>query len=234
MTTTIKTSTYAVFALVLAFAFATSAFAANFISESKAISIAESEYNGSGEQTDVELEKKEGTTVYAVEFTESDDNEVDVYIDAKTGEFIGMESDANETDGEEDDEGDEDGEENDDESDGDGEQNEDEEEAALKAQAKVSQTEALTIAENAYTGSGSFSEMEIDDESGAAVWEVSFVDASGNEVEVHVDAMSGKVLGEQDGVEEDDDDEEVTSVAGMQKKLISLLQQLISLLQLQR
>ena len=227
MTTTIKTSIYAVFALVLAFAFATSAFAATFISEAKAISIAESEYTGSGERTDVELEKKQGTTVFAVEFTESDGNEVDVYIDAETGDVVGMESDATEDEDEDEDDNDE------------GETEEDEaveeaEQAVLKAQAKVNQTEALTIAEKAYTGSGSFDEMDLDDESGTLVWEVAFVDANGDEVEVHVDAMTGEFLGEQADVEEDDDDDEVTSVSGLQQKLLAVLQQLLALLNAQR
>ena len=229
MTTTIKTSIVATFAVVVALAFATSAFAATFISESKAISIAEAEYTGAGQRTDVELEKKQGTTVYAVEFTEGDGNEVDVYVDAETGDVVGMESDATEEDGEDEDDNET------------GETEEDEaveeaEQAVLKAQAKVSHADALMAAEAAYTGSGAFDEMDLDDESGTLVWEVAFVDSDGNEVEVHIDAMIGDVLGEQADVENDDDDDEddVTSVAGLQQKLLAVLQQLLSLLQTQR
>lgn len=74
------------------------------ITESKALSIAEKTYTGSGKFTDIELEMENGVLVYAVEYTETDGNEVDVKIDAKTGKVVVVESDRDEA--EDDDEGD--------------------------------------------------------------------------------------------------------------------------------
>ncbi len=66
------------------------------ISESKALGIAEAAYTGNGKFTDIELEMEKGVLVYAVEYTESDGNEVDVKVDAKTGEVVLVESDRDE------------------------------------------------------------------------------------------------------------------------------------------
>jgi uncharacterized protein YpmB len=66
------------------------------ISESKALSVAEKAYTGSGTFTDIELEMEKGVLVYAVEYTEKDGNEVDVKIDAKTGVVVLIESDKDE------------------------------------------------------------------------------------------------------------------------------------------
>lgn len=76
------------------------------ITESKALSIAEKAYTGSGRFTDIELEMEHGVLVYAVEYTENDGNEVDVKVNAKSGVVVLIESDEDEA--EDDDEGDED------------------------------------------------------------------------------------------------------------------------------
>lgn len=76
------------------------------ISESTAVSIAEDAYTGNGRFTDIELEMEDSVLVYAVEYTESDGNEVDVKINAKTGIVVLIESDKDEP--VDDDEGDED------------------------------------------------------------------------------------------------------------------------------
>lgn len=229
MTTTTKTSMVAGIALVIAFAMSTSAFAASIISEAEAISIAESAYTGGGEQTDAELENEDGATVWEVEFTESNGNEVDIVIDAESGDVLGSESDEDEDEDEDEYEEDEDESEED-------EEIEEAEQAVLKAQAKVSQADALSAAKAAYTGSGTFNEMDLDDEDGGLIWEVEFVDAAGNEVEVHVDAMTGDVLGQIDDVEddEDEDDDDDMDINDLRMKLLSVLQQLVALLNAQR
>ena len=64
------------------------------ITEKEAIQIALSKVNG--EVTDVEFEKKMGHEVYSVEIDDNGD-EVDVYVDIKTGEVVGTERDSEET-----------------------------------------------------------------------------------------------------------------------------------------
>lgn len=49
----------------------------------------------SGEVTDVEIERKQGHEVYAVEI-DDDGDEVDVFVDIKTGEIVGTERDSEE------------------------------------------------------------------------------------------------------------------------------------------
>ena len=79
------------------------------ISESAALKIADRAYPGSGRFTDIELEMEGTTLVYAIEFTETDGNEVDVKVDAKTGSVVVVESDKDEPtdDDQGDDQGDE-------------------------------------------------------------------------------------------------------------------------------
>ena len=79
-----------------------------YISESAALTIAEDAYTGNGRFTDIELEMEGGVLVYAVEYTESDGNEVDVKINAKNGAIVLIESDKDEP--VDDDEGDDEGE----------------------------------------------------------------------------------------------------------------------------
>lgn len=66
------------------------------ITEAHAREIAQKRYTGSGKPTEVVLENKKGVLVYGVEFTEADGNEVDVYVDAKSGLVVGIEDDRTE------------------------------------------------------------------------------------------------------------------------------------------
>ena len=118
--------------------------------------------------------------------------------------------------------------------------------AELGKQAKVSEGRARQIAESNYSGAGKITEVELDTDEGDTgisriVYEIEFTDASGAQVDVKVDALSGAYLGvdtedEEDG--ETDDDTTVhqngngksADVRGLQVQLITLLQQLIMLL----
>lgn len=66
------------------------------ISESEALRIADEAYTGAGSRTDIELEMEDGVLVYEVEYTESDGNQVDVKLNADTGEVVSIESDETE------------------------------------------------------------------------------------------------------------------------------------------
>lgn len=70
--------------------------AASQISQSEAREIAEDYYEGGGKITEVVLENEDGDLVYEVEFTESDGNEVDIVIDAYSGNVVGIEDDKTE------------------------------------------------------------------------------------------------------------------------------------------
>ena len=63
------------------------------ITEEEAIQIALKRVNG--KVTDVEIERKKGHEVYAVEI-DDDGDEVDVFVDVKTGEIVGTERDSEE------------------------------------------------------------------------------------------------------------------------------------------
>lgn len=65
------------------------------VTEQEAIQIALKQV--SGEVTDVEIERKQGHEVYAVEINDNGD-EVDVFVDVKTGEVVGTERDSEEDD----------------------------------------------------------------------------------------------------------------------------------------
>jgi hypothetical protein len=88
------------------------------ISERDAREAAKDAYTGEGTQSDVELETKDGRDVYVVEYTESDGTEVDVLIDAMTGDLVRITSDDDDSDMD-DDENDDDSDLNDDEDDSD-------------------------------------------------------------------------------------------------------------------
>lgn len=66
------------------------------VTESQAVYTAQSAYQGQGTMTDIELEDEDGTIVYGIEFTEANGKEVDVKVDAKTGEVVKIEDDSNE------------------------------------------------------------------------------------------------------------------------------------------
>ncbi len=61
------------------------------VTEEEAIQIALKRVDG--KVTDVEIERKKGHEVYAVEINDSGD-EVDVFVDIKTGEIVGTERDS--------------------------------------------------------------------------------------------------------------------------------------------
>ena len=63
------------------------------ITEEEAIQIALKKVNG--KVTDIEIERKKGHDVYAVEMDDNGD-EVDVFVDVKTGEIVGTERDSEE------------------------------------------------------------------------------------------------------------------------------------------
>jgi uncharacterized membrane protein YkoI len=69
------------------------------ITEEEAIQIALKMANG--EVTDIEIERKKGHEVYAVEIDDNGD-EVDVFVDIKTGEIVGTERDSEEDEEDED------------------------------------------------------------------------------------------------------------------------------------
>lgn len=58
------------------------------ISEAEAQTIARKAYTGSGTLNESQLEDENGRIVYGVEFKEANGNEVDVKVDAKTGEVV--------------------------------------------------------------------------------------------------------------------------------------------------
>ena len=74
--------------------------------------------------------------------------------------------------------------------------------AAAQQSAKISMTQAISIAEQATGGQSTEAEFELED--GVAMYEVEIAMADGSEVEVMIDAQSGSVLSQET---EDDDDE---------------------------
>ena len=69
------------------------------ITEQEAVQIALRKVNG--KVTDIEIERKKGHEVYAVEIDDNGD-EVDVFVDVKTGEIVGTERDSEESEEDED------------------------------------------------------------------------------------------------------------------------------------
>ncbi len=102
----------------------------------------------------------------------------------------------------------------------------------------ISESKALSIAENAYTGDGAFTDIELEMEDGILVYAVEYTEGDGNEVDVKINAKTGTVVlvesdrdeAIDDDVNDTDDDED--QVAKMQT-LINLLNQLIVLLRQQ-
>lgn len=101
--------------------------------------------------------------------------------------------------------------------------------------AKLSESDALLIANKAYTGKGKFTDIELEMEKGVLVYGVEYTEKDGNEVDVKINADTGAVVViESDATEGTDDDagdveDDNTSIAKMQT-LINLLNQLIALL----
>lgn len=120
------------------------------------------------------------------------------------------------------------------------------ESAKLASQVDISEGKARQIAEDNYTGKGKITEVQLgneEDDNGVStiIYEIEFTETDGNQVDVKVDAMSGKYLGEdiedgEDSETESDDTDKVKGANGnaniqaLQMQLMSLLQQLIALL----
>jgi len=166
----------------------------NLISAEQARVIATGFYKGNGVFADAEIESINGVSVYAVEFRESDGNEVDVKISAESGALVVIEDDRGESESEDADGADDD---------------EDDEDEKVTGTAKISEPKAKEIANNAYKGTGTLTDTELEMEKGVLVYAVEFTESDGNEVDVKIDAKTGKVvLIESDSDEGDMDDDE--------------------------
>lgn len=117
------------------------------------------------------------------------------------------------------------------------------ESAKLASQVDISEAKARQIANDGYTGNGKITELllandEDDNNVSRVVYEIEFTEIDGTQVDVKVDANTGKYLGVD--MEDDEDNDESTVKGGkssdlssLQKQLVSLLQQLIALLRAQ-
>lgn len=117
------------------------------------------------------------------------------------------------------------------------------ESAKLASQVDISEVKARQIAESNYSGNGKITEVQLgneEDDNGAStiIYEIEFTETKGKQVDVKVDAMSGKYLGidseDDEGDEAESDDTEKVkgneNIQALQMQLVSLLQQLIALL----
>lgn len=69
----------------------------------------------------------------------------------------------------------------------------------------ISAAQAQVIAEKAYTGNGSVTKTELEDEDGVVVYGFEFTESDGNEVDVKINAQTGAVV----TIEDDKTDSEV-------------------------
>ncbi len=106
--------------------------------------------------------------------------------------------------------------------------------------ADISESKALQIADKAYTGSGKFTDIELEMEHGVLVYAVEYIEGNGNEVDVKLNADTGAIVvieseETEDPSDDDDDAEEddMDDTAKMQM-LINLLNQLLVLLRAQQ
>ena len=79
----------------------------------------------------------------------------------------------------------------------------DDDDAAMAGQARLTSSEAATIATTALPGK--VTETKLDDENGYLVWEVEIIDAKGHETELKIDAGNGRLLAAE---REDDEDKD--------------------------
>jgi|CXWL01.1.fsa_nt_gi hypothetical protein len=104
----------------------------------------------------------------------------------------------------------------------------------------ITESNALSIANKAYTGNGVFTDIELEMERDVLVFAIEYTEKDGNEVDVKVNAKTGTViLVESDADEAEDDDEGDAEeddgseqIANM-RTLINLLTQLVALLRQQ-
>lgn len=78
------------------------------------------------------------------------------------------------------------------------------EELKLAPLAEISKAEAQVVAQKAYTGNGKLNESQLEDEDGQIVYGFEFKEANGNEVDVKIDAKTGKVV----KIEQDQNEQE--------------------------
>ena len=100
----------------------------------------------------------------------------------------------------------------------------------------ITESAALSIANKAYTGTGAFTDIELEMEKGVLVFAVEYTEKDGNEVDVKINAKTGVVVlveSDKDEAVDDDendvDNEETERISNMQT-LINLLNQLVALL----
>lgn len=117
------------------------------------------------------------------------------------------------------------------------------ESAKLATQVDISEAKARQIAEAGYTGNGKITELllakdEDDNNVSRVVYEIEFTETDGTQVDVKVDANTGKYLGidaedDKDGEQDEDgatvNNEKSSDIRGLQMQLMGLLQQLIAL-----
>jgi len=145
------------------------------ISEAEAQAIAQKAYTGNGTLNESQLENEDGKIVYGIEFKETNGNEVDIKVDAKTGEIVKTEDDQNETD--------EDIDKN-----NESEEYEAAESVRLAPEAKISESQATETALSAHNGN--VKKVVLEDEDGKIVYGVEY----SNGDEVKVDAKTGEVV----------------------------------------
>jgi len=80
----------------------------------------------------------------------------------------------------------------------------DDDDAIMAGQARLTSSEAATIATTALPGK--VTETKLDDENG--VWEVEIIDAKGHETELKIDAGNGRLLAAEREDDEDDEDKD--------------------------
>lgn len=108
----------------------------------------------------------------------------------------------------------------------------DDDEQPLVGTPSINEAAAFSIAEEAYTGAGVFTDIELEMEEEVLVYAVEYTEADGNEVDVKINAKTGAVvlvesdkdeLADDDGDDVDEDEELHTPF------LLRLLQQLLAL-----
>ena len=152
-----------------------------------------------GTVLDTELGDENGTIVYEITLDTKNGNQ-EVKVDATSGEFLKVENDNEEENGDDDNVEYEDGDKEEDQK-----ENEASEQAQLKKEVKVSSQDAEKVALNEVDGK--VVESELGDENGTIVYEITIETQDGKQ-EVKVDATSGEFLKvENDNDEENDDDE---------------------------
>ena len=80
----------------------------------------------------------------------------------------------------------------------------DDDDAVIAGQARLTSSEAATIATTALPGK--VTETKLDDENGYLVWEVEIIDAKGHETELKIDAGNGRLLAAEREDREDKDE----------------------------